>query len=475
MGSRILLFTGLILFSTAFLYSQPGTVQWSFRAGDDIRTSPAIGPDRTIYFGSNDNKVYALHPDGTKKWTFSAGGMIRSSPAIGQDAIMYVGSHDNTLYALHPDGTQQWTFHADDAIASSPAIGSHGTIYVGSLDNRVYAIDPGGTEQWHFDTGGDIWSSPAVGADGTIYIGNVDEKFFAINPDGTKEWVLNVGMPVTELPAIGADSTIYVSGSKFLAINPDGTQQWSHSGSCGSPVIGEDGTIYVGFIERYLYAFNPDGTIQWKFDGLDKWNTHGWHLMSIPVLGHDGTIFFGVYQRDEGVTDAPLYAIHADGTEKWSLAEIGGTEVCPAIGDDGTLYVVYENSLNAIECSSMGLADSPWPRSRGNNRNTGQYDYVPTHVHQETGKLANTHVLQQNFPNPFNAQTTIVYSLPRQAKAKLVVYNLLGQEIATLVDQVKPAGKYTVRFDASNLSNGIYTYRLFAGSGVITRKMLLLK
>ena len=80
-----------------------------------------------------------------------------------------------------------------------------------------------------------------------------------------------------------------------------------------------------------------------------------------------------------------------------------------------------------------------------------------------------------NYPNPFNAQTKIVYSLTKQEKIKLTVYNLLGQAMVTLVDQVKPAGKHTVQFDASKLSSGVYTYKLFTGSDIITRKMLYLK
>ena len=80
-----------------------------------------------------------------------------------------------------------------------------------------------------------------------------------------------------------------------------------------------------------------------------------------------------------------------------------------------------------------------------------------------------------NYPNPFNAQTNISYSLAKMEKVKLTVYNLLGQEIETLVDQVKLPGKYIVHFDASKLGSGVFTYKLFIGSDVVTRKMLYLK
>ena len=80
-----------------------------------------------------------------------------------------------------------------------------------------------------------------------------------------------------------------------------------------------------------------------------------------------------------------------------------------------------------------------------------------------------------NYPNPFNPTTTISYNVASQAQVKLVVYNMLGQEVATLVDGVKSAGSYSASFDASAFNSGTYIYRLFVGDQVFTRRMLLLK
>lgn len=83
--------------------------------------------------------------------------------------------------------------------------------------------------------------------------------------------------------------------------------------------------------------------------------------------------------------------------------------------------------------------------------------------------------LHQNYPNPFNPTTTIKYDLPKQAHVILKVYNILGQEVATLVNGVKRAGSYEVKFDGSKLSSGIYFYRLKAGQNIMTKKMILLQ
>ncbi len=85
--------------------------------------------------------------------------------------------------------------------------------------------------------------------------------------------------------------------------------------------------------------------------------------------------------------------------------------------------------------------------------------------------------LYQNYPNPFNPVTTIRYSIPPglNNKVTLSVYDILGNEIALLVNEVKPAGEYTVEWDASNFSSGVYFYKLTAGSFSSTKKLLLMK
>jgi hypothetical protein len=83
--------------------------------------------------------------------------------------------------------------------------------------------------------------------------------------------------------------------------------------------------------------------------------------------------------------------------------------------------------------------------------------------------------LEQNYPNPFNPSTTIRYSVPSESKIKLSVFDVSGSEIETLVNQQQPAGNYSVEFNASHLSSGIYYYRMSAGSFSQTRKLILLK
>jgi len=84
-------------------------------------------------------------------------------------------------------------------------------------------------------------------------------------------------------------------------------------------------------------------------------------------------------------------------------------------------------------------------------------------------------MLSQNYPNPFNPTTKISWQSPVSSYQTLIVYDLIGNEITTLVDEYKSAGKYEATFNASGLSSGIYFYRLRAGSFIETRKMILTK
>lgn len=103
------------------------------------------------------------------------------------------------------------------------------------------------------------------------------------------------------------------------------------------------------------------------------------------------------------------------------------------------------------------------------------YKDVPAAITQTSTVIPLEYRLEQNFPNPFNPKTVINYELRVTSNAKLKVFDVLGNEVAELVNEKQNAGSYSVDFDGSNFSSGIYFYRIEAGSFIQTRKMLLLK
>ncbi|MFZ5947635.1 MAG: T9SS type A sorting domain-containing protein [Stygiobacter sp.] len=98
---------------------------------------------------------------------------------------------------------------------------------------------------------------------------------------------------------------------------------------------------------------------------------------------------------------------------------------------------------------------------------------TPTSV--EKNELPTQFELSQNFPNPFNPETKISYTLPKESNVSLKVYDVLGDEVAKLVNEVKQAGVYNVTFNAKNLTSGLYIYKLQAENYIQTKKMMLIK
>ena len=105
--------------------------------------------------------------------------------------------------------------------------------------------------------------------------------------------------------------------------------------------------------------------------------------------------------------------------------------------------------------------------------NDGQFEYSKA-IEVDLG-APKKFELSQNYPNPFNPTTTIRFSLPEAGNVKLTLFNILGQEIKTLVNEFKESGVYTINFDASELNSGMYIYKIETGSFVQTRKMTLIK
>ena len=144
-----------------------------------------MAADGTIYVGGEDALLYAINPDGSLRWTFRTGDRIRSSPSIGTDGTIYFGSFDGRLYAVHPDGSELWSVELDwRGIRSSPSIGPDGTIYVAA--DGLTAIDPDGSIRWEYPFGVRTGATPILGADGTVYFASL--KIFALDAQGRLLW-----------------------------------------------------------------------------------------------------------------------------------------------------------------------------------------------------------------------------------------------------------------------------------------------
>ena len=375
--------TGQSEYSTA---GNPGVEKWRITLAGSVWGGPVIDADGIIYMGTS-NRFYAFFPNGTIKWSYGFVD-IQSTPAIGDDGIIYVGTaYDSPrLYAFYPNGTVKWLYGTGDGIFSSPVIGVDGTIYFGQnhgIGGYINALYPNGTLRWRFQTAHMVYSDPALGEDGTVYCGSHDGNLYALYPtNGTLKWAYHTGGWVACGPAIAVDGTIYCDSwdGYLYALYPNGTLRWKTGGYLAgtTPVIGSDGTIYVG--NEQLTAIYPgNGSVKWSCDLGPGRTIRG----SSPAISADGTIYFGTWIGD--YSGGEIIAVNPDGTERWrKLIADDFVNSGPAIGSDGTIYIGSTWAQNPDSClHAFGSLDPNAPTApiitgQTNGRIKRTYDYTFT-------------------------------------------------------------------------------------------------
>jgi hypothetical protein len=147
--------------------------------------------------------------------------------------------------------------------------------------------------------------------------------------------------------------------------------------------------------------------------------------------------------------------------------------IWPDISEDHTLAMDIGIS-NRIVGTSYGFGSTKTFTLVYANVNGTEFGELVTSI-KDSPNIINDFELYQNYPNPFNPGTKIKYSVPGEGFVSLKVYDVLGNEIATLINEEKPAGNYEVEFDANGLPSGIYFYQLKSNKYIETKKMNLLK
>jgi len=213
-----------------------------------------------------------------------------------------------------------------------------------------------------------------------------------------------------------------------------------------------------------LIKLDVNGVIQWskRYNGrLD------YYVVSFRQTKNNGFVIAGWEESNQSIL---IYRLSESGQIIWMKSFNGAYEdISGAIittSDDGYLISGYTNSFDnnkryqtiLIKTDSLGsnLTDKP----------TGVNIYRNN---------SNQYIICQNYPNPFNPITNIEYSIPKTSFVTLKVFDLLGREIRTLVNKEKAVGTYHVSFDASNLSSGIYLYRLQSDNFIETKKLIFIK
>lgn len=243
-----------------------------------------------------------------------------SSPAIGMGEIVWVGTTDGNVIGV-TNQQIRWVFHTGGAVKSSPAIGADGGVaIVGSMDGFLYSLRPEDAPPEQ-DAG-------VIIPDGGFY-----------RPPPRLDFLISLG-PIASSPVIGGDGTIYVgtTSGKLISVKPDGSgTNWTATTNDtlgSSPALGQDGTIYVGSSDQKLYALGAGGERKWALD-------LGSPVSGSPAVGGDGSIYVGT-------SDGKLHAVSSGGAEKWSYTTEGSIKGTPAVYA-GSVYVgSTDKQLHAV-------------------------------------------------------------------------------------------------------------------------------
>jgi outer membrane protein assembly factor BamB len=255
--------------------------RFSIPSDGDTLSSPAIDPvTGLIYTGCGcvgNGTLYALNPpvfpnfELTEAWHLRVGGGGTSSPAIGPDGTIYVISGPNRLHALTP-GAQGATPKAwspvnigNNTKYGSPSIASDGTIYAPSMQG-IRAIDKtDGHEIWFFQTQGGVNTTPGIAAsDGSIHFGTTAGCFYSVLPNGAQKWkTCGLDGDFLSATAIGANGLAYSATTQgtVYAFNTNGSILWQTKigkVQWSSPAIGPGNTLIIGSQDRHVYVLEEN-------------------------------------------------------------------------------------------------------------------------------------------------------------------------------------------------------------------------
>ncbi|HUI31923.1 MAG TPA: T9SS type A sorting domain-containing protein [Candidatus Acidoferrales bacterium] len=374
-----------------------------------------------------DSHVDAIAVSGSN--VYAGGGFTHAGGLPANHIAMWNGTKWNTLGTTPNDGV-------DNNINALAAFGTD--LYVGGGFTHAGGSSANFVAKWN----GTAWSALGSGVDNTVYAvaSGTSEIYFGGH-------FANAG------------------GSLAAHIASWNGSTWS---ALGSPTNGVDNDV------KALAAYGDTVFVGGNFanaggsaaNHLAKWNTHQWTPLAAGVNGNvaalaiDGTnLFIGGSFTASGL-------VNANHVVEWSIADSSFS----TLGDGLNL------GSDAIASAGNDTYVGGNFSTAGNKPSYCLARYNPNLVAvKDRPPVAGSFELLQNYPNPFNPTTTIDYKLSSVSHVTLKVYDILGREVATLVNETESPGEYSARFDGSNLASGVYFYRIQAGAFNATKKLMLMK
>ncbi len=368
---------------------------------------------------------------------------------------------------------------------------------------------------------GEIVYSLAYGSNGIIYAGTMGGKIYKSTDNGTTWTVINAGMNVSFIWSLN------ISGGYIFAATEQGVYKYSGTTWTLTTLSGKDvhslasynGTVYAATWGFGIYKSSDNGS-SWTQINNGLGSFLAIQALTITSNGNvfAGTAGGGVFKCSDGVNWTKLTCSYS---VIWSMASTSTAVFAGTYGDglyrsldaglswtktslnisfvysitvnlSGKIYVssltngVYTSTDNGTTWNSIGMdgygVSSLLVSTTSNNVYVGTKEGKVfmssnngTTAIENNNALPTEFKLEQNYPNPFNPSTTIQFAVPQAGKYSLKVYNVLGQEVAELMNKDLSAGVHKVNFDATRMASGMYIYRLNGSNVNMTKKMILMK
>ena len=292
-------------------------------------------------------------------------------------------------------------------------------------------------------TGGQTLTAPAVDAAGDIFLGPV--------------------IPGNPIQIIGSDFSLQgnavdtsVGYSRTLDVSPDGN------------------TIYwAGYTNNAVFVYNrpdefsPYTVVDTVMKGF-ACESMGWNPKTGYLWASSGSNAGGLPNQYPGTTTNYTYPTwYAWDVNTWTIKDSINWHITDPGEDARPRGIAFSPGGDTAYVGCFGANTYPALQMFVNTGATG--------VEKDNNPVVNNYKLYQNYPNPFNPTTNIKFAVAKEGHVTLKVYDLLGREVATLVNQEMSTGNYAADFDASKLSSGTYIYTLSVNGVSISKKMMLLK
>lgn len=393
----------------------------------------------------------------SQTWVQTLNGIAMWSMCRDIQGNVYAGT-SGTTHGIYKttNGGQNWNAILSNGTSSylGLAVDSSGTIYGANSSNGLVRSSDGGANWTTIPAStfnGKTLESVACGKNGYVYVGCVSGGVFLSTDNGAT-------FPVNTLSTLSI-VTLYVD-----AYNPNkifaGVS--AASGSVGIYISTDAGLNFTG-----------------PYNALNVWGI----IQSSPLVLYMATTSTGY-----------PFSKTTDGGYNWVTTGLQPGAMRGVTFDiAGNIYIcgnggVFKSTDNGLNFLNTGVTSSGNQIVSSGNKifaamtgtTTGGVwiltDTTLVNINPTANQIPASFNLLQNYPNPFNPETNIGYSLPKDALVTLKVYDMLGREVSSLVNgEFQKAGEYTVRFNSTGFTSGIYLYKISAGDFTMTKKMILIK